>query len=195
MSRRAKQTGLVALMVLGGLMLWFGNPVIWLWIGSQMSETQRASMGPYFVVALGILASTIGVSFGLARVHRVYQQVSGRVPMVRVRLPWMRSVRGEEDSRPEVTVLDVVVVSTAVLGIAAALFWFLFLAGSSLPAARRVAPAVRSGRVVTFTQESTTRPGAGCAGAPQKATPMVLTRIAFGYFTLMLVLALVLPGH
>ena len=135
MSRRAKQTGLVILMVLGGLMLWFGNPVIWLWIGSQMTETQRASMGPYFVVALGLLASTIAVSFGLARIHRVYQDVSGRVPTVRVRLPWMRSVRGEEDSRPEATVLDVVVVSTAVLGLAAAVFWFLFLAGSSLPAA------------------------------------------------------------
>jgi uncharacterized membrane protein YbhN (UPF0104 family) len=135
MSRRAKQTGLVILMVLGGLMLWFGNPVIWLWIGSQMTETQRASMGPYFVVALGILASTIGVSFALARIHRRYQEVSGSLPTVRVRLPWMRSVRGEEDSRPEVTVLDVVVVSTAVLGVAAAVFWFLFLAGSSLPAA------------------------------------------------------------
>ena len=135
MSRRAKQTGLVILMVLGGLMLWFGNPVIWLWIGSQLTETQRASMGPYFVVALGILGSTIGVSFGLARIHRRYQEVSGSVPMVRVRLPWMRSVRGEEDSRPEITVLDVVIVSTAVLGLAAAVFWFLFLAGSSLPAA------------------------------------------------------------
>lgn len=122
-------------MVLGGLMLWFGNPVIWLWIGSQMTETQRASMGPYFVVALGILASTIGVSFGLARIHRRYQEVSGRVPTVRVRLPWMRSLRGEEDSRPEVTVLDVVVVSTGVFGLLAAALWFLFLAGSPLPAA------------------------------------------------------------
>ena len=135
MSVKAKQTALVIVMVLGGLMLWFGNPVIWLWIGSQMTETQRASMGPYFVVALGILGSTIAVAFGLARVHRQYQEVSGRVPTVRVRLPWLRSVRGEEDARPEVTVLDVIVVSTAILGIGAALFWFLFLAGSSLPAA------------------------------------------------------------
>jgi hypothetical protein len=39
------------------------------------------------------------------------------------------------------------------------------------------------------------RPGAGCAGALQKATPMALSHIAFGYFALMLVLALVLPGH
>jgi hypothetical protein len=133
MSRRAKQTGLVTLMVLGGLMLWFGNPVIWLWIGSQMSETQRASMGPYFVVAIGILASTIAVAWVLARIHRRYQEVSGHIPTVRVRLPWMRSVRGEEDSRPEVSVLDVIVVCTALLGIFAAVLWFLFLAGSPLP--------------------------------------------------------------
>ena len=135
MSRTVKQTGLVSLMVLGGLMLWFGNPVVWLWIGSQMSETQGVSMGPYAVVAFGIIASTIAVAWGLARIHRRYQEVSGRIPTVRVRLPWMRSVRGEEDSRPEITVLDVVVVSTALLGIVAAVFWFLFLAGSSLPSA------------------------------------------------------------
>ena len=135
MSRRAKQAGLVALMVLGGLMLWFGNPVIWLWIGSQMSETQRASMGPYMVVALGIVASTVAVSIGLARVHRRYQEVSGHVPTVRVRLPWMRSLRGDEDSRPEVTVLDVVVVTTALVGLAAAVVWFVFFAGSPLPSA------------------------------------------------------------
>jgi hypothetical protein len=133
MSRRAKQTGLVTLMILGGLMLWFGNPVIWLWIGSQMSETQSASMGPYFVVAIGILASTVAVAWALARIHRRYQEVSGYVPTVRVRLPWMRSLRGEEDSRPEVTVLDVIVVCTALFGILTAVLWFLFLAGSPLP--------------------------------------------------------------
>jgi hypothetical protein len=135
MGRKLTQAGLVALMVLGGLMLWFGNPVIWLWIGSQMSETQRASMGPYAVVALGIVVSTILVSLGLARIHRRYQEVSGHTPMVRVRLPWMRSVRGEEDARPEVTVLDVVVVLTALLGLVAAIVWFFALAGSPLPAA------------------------------------------------------------
>jgi hypothetical protein len=135
MSKRLSQGALVGLMVLGGLMLWFGNPVIWLWIGSQMSENQSASMGPYAVVALGILASTILVAWGLAQINRRYQEVSGHNPTVRVRLPWMRSVRGEEDSRPEVTVLDVVVVVTAMLGILAALDWFIGFAGSPLPSA------------------------------------------------------------
>jgi len=135
MAKKLSQAGLVGLMVLGGLMLWFGNPVIWLWIGSQMSETQRASMGPYAVVALGILVSTILVAWGLVRVHNRYQEVSGHIPTVRVRLPWMRSLRGEEDARPEVTVLDVIVVTTALLGIMAALIWFLGFAGSPLPSA------------------------------------------------------------
>jgi hypothetical protein len=135
MAKKVSQGALVGLMVLGGLMLWFGNPVIWLWIGSQMSETQRASMGPYAVVALGIVASTILVAWALARVHRRYQEVSGHIPTVRVRLPWMRSLRGEKDSRPEITVLDVVVVTTALLGIMAALVWFLGFAGSPLPSA------------------------------------------------------------
>jgi hypothetical protein len=47
----------------------------------------------------------------------------------------MRSMRGEEDSRPELTVLDVIVVTTALLGLLAALVWFLAFAGSPLPSA------------------------------------------------------------
>jgi hypothetical protein len=75
------------------------------------------------------------VAWALAVVHRRYQEVSGHIPTVRVRLPWMRSLRGEKDSRPEITVLDVVVVTTALLGIMAALVWFLGFAGSPLPSA------------------------------------------------------------
>jgi hypothetical protein len=90
---------LIALMVLGGLMLWLGNPVIWLWIGSHTTGSQQGRMGPYVLVAFGILVSTVIVSIGLARLNRIYQSVTGHVSTVRVRLPWMRSLRGEEDAR------------------------------------------------------------------------------------------------
>ena len=133
--RKAAQAGLVVLMTLGGLMLWFGNPVIWLWIGSQTTGSQQGRMGPYVLVAFGILVSTVIVSLALARLNRTYQSVSGHVSTVRVRLPWMRSLRGDEDSRPEVTVLDFVLVATAVSAILTFLFWFFVLAGSSLPGA------------------------------------------------------------
>ena len=133
MSTKLKQAGLIALMALGGLMLWLGNPVIWLWIGSHTTGSQQGRMGPYFLVALGILVSTVIVSLALARLNRAYQTVTGQVQTVRVRLPWLRSLRGEEDSRPEVTVLDFVLVATGLSAVLTFAFWFFVLAGSSLP--------------------------------------------------------------
>jgi hypothetical protein len=130
-----QQAGLIALMVLGGLMLWLGNPVIWLWIGSHTTGSQQGRMGPYMLVAFGILVSTVIVSLGLGRLNRRYQAVTGHESTVRVRLPWLRSLRGEEDARPEVTMLDFILVTTAVSAIVSFLFWFLVLAGSSLPGA------------------------------------------------------------
>jgi hypothetical protein len=131
--KKFAQAGLIALMTLGGLMLWLGNPVIWLWIGSHTTGSQQGRMGPYMLVTLGILVSTVIVAFALARLNRAYQAVTGRVSTVRVRLPWMRSLRGEQDARPEVTVLDFVLVATAVSAILTFAFWFFVLAGSSLP--------------------------------------------------------------
>jgi hypothetical protein len=133
MSRKLKQIALVALMALGGLMLWIGNPAIWLWVGSHTTGSQQGRMGPYVLVAVGILVSTVIVSLALARLNRAYQSLTGHVQTVRVRLPWLRSLRGEEDSRPEVTVLDFVLITTAASAIVTFVFWFVFFAGSPLP--------------------------------------------------------------
>jgi hypothetical protein len=132
-TKKLQQAGLIALMALGGLMLWLGNPVIWLWIGSHTTGSQQGRMGPYMLVAFGILVSTVLVALALARINRRYQAVTGHESTVRVRLPWLRSLRGEAEGRPEVTVLDFILVATAVSAIATFLFWFLVLAGSSLP--------------------------------------------------------------
>jgi hypothetical protein len=132
-SRKLAKLGLVVLMVLGALMLWIGNPVIWLWLGSQMTSSQQGRMGPYVVVAAGILGSTVLVSLALARLDRLYQSISGHTPTVRVRLPWLRSLRDERQSSREMTVLDFIVVTTAISAITAAAVWFFLLAGSPLP--------------------------------------------------------------
>ncbi len=133
MSSFAKRAGLIGLMVLGALMLWVGNPVVWLWIGSQMTESQQGEFGPYVVVALGILFSTIAVALGLARVSRAYEQLTGKTATVRVRLPWLRSLRDDPRGPREVTALDFILVTVAVAAIATFAFWMLFLAGSPLP--------------------------------------------------------------
>jgi hypothetical protein len=132
-SKKSRQFGLIALMVLGALMLWLGNPVIWLWIGSQMTTSQQGSFGPYAVVAIGILGSTIAVAVAIARLNRLYERVCGEPRTVRVRLRWLRSLRDQRASDPHVTVLDFILLSTALAGIAAFVVWFAFFAGSSLP--------------------------------------------------------------
>jgi hypothetical protein len=132
-SRKPAQFGLIVLMVLGALMLWVGSPVIWLWIGSQMTSSQQGRMGPYFVVAIGILASTIAVALGLARLQRLYEQVTGQEATVQFRLAWLRSLRDDRDANTRVTVLDLILVTTAVTAIVTFTAWFLLFAGSPLP--------------------------------------------------------------
>jgi hypothetical protein len=131
--RRPAQFGLIVAMIMGALTLWVGSPVLWLWIGSQMTSSQQGRMGPYFVVAIGILASTVAVAFGLARLQRLYEEVTGQEATVRVRLAWLRSLRDERSSDTRVTVLDLILVTTAVTAVLVFLVWFLFFAGSSLP--------------------------------------------------------------
>jgi hypothetical protein len=132
-SRKSAKVGLITLMILSALMLWLGNPVIWLWIGSQVTTSQQGSFGPYVLVAVGILVSTIAVAIAIARLNRLYEQVSGEATTVRVRLPWLRSLRDERAPDTRITVLDLILVSTAVAGVAAFVVWLLFFAGSSLP--------------------------------------------------------------
>jgi hypothetical protein len=129
---KSAKAGLIALMVLGALMLWIGSPVIWLWIGSQVTDSPQAGFGPYMLVGTGILVSTILVALFLARINRLYEQVSGQDTTVTFRLPWLRSLRDERASVTRITVLDLILVTTAVAGIISAVLWFFLLAGSPI---------------------------------------------------------------
>ena len=130
------KVALIALMVLGSLLLWIVVPLGWLWLGSQLqSSTQRTGFGPYILVIVGIAVSMFIVGKALAALSRTYGRVSGAPAVVRVRLPWHRSLRGEEDARQPRTVLDVVMVVTVATALAAFAIWFFLFAGSSLPGA------------------------------------------------------------
>jgi hypothetical protein len=132
-SRKPTRVALIGLMVLGALMLWVGNPVIWLWLGSQVTSSQQPGFGPYMLVGTGILVSTVIVAMLLARIDRRYRSITGQTPTVRMRLPWLRSLRDEREPAREITVLDLIMVLTAITAIAVAGVWFLLFAGSPLP--------------------------------------------------------------
>ncbi len=130
----AAKAGLIALMAFFSIMLWLGIPVGWLWIGSQaQSGTQSTGFGPYFLVIAGICVSVFLVTKLLAYLNRSYARVSGADEVVRIRPPWHRSMRGEDDSRPPRSVLDVVMVISVSIAVTIFGIWFFFFAGSSLP--------------------------------------------------------------
>ena len=128
--RLPTRVAIVAAMALGSIALWVANPMLWLWITARM-QTVDPSMGPYALMLVGITLTAIVLGKGLARLNRLYGDVAGTTPTVRVIMPWRRSLRGgrsrkrETDGRVPVTVLDVVMVISVALAIVALVAWFL----------------------------------------------------------------------
>jgi hypothetical protein len=132
--RSLSKAALIALMAVGSIALWIVVPIFWLWLGSQIqANTQETGFGPYVLVLVGIAVSVAVLAKGLQVLNRTYSRVSGAAGTVRVRAPWHRSMRGEDDSRPPRSVLDVVMVISVSIAATAMAIWFFFFAGSSLP--------------------------------------------------------------
>ena len=133
MPRRLLGALLILLMAVGSVLLWIGIPVGWLYLVSQLVDSSQPSMGPYVVLIVGIPASMIVVGKALSKLNRVYGEVTGTTPTMRVRSPWMKSMRGERGSGRQRTVLDVVMVWSVALALLCFGVWFFAFAGSSLP--------------------------------------------------------------
>jgi hypothetical protein len=124
---------LILLMAIGSIAMWVVVPVFWLWVGSRLSEGSQPSLGPYALVIAGIPISMVVIGKLLSWLNRAYAVVTGRSSKVRVTPPWRTSMRGERRSTRQATVLDVVMVVSVALALAAFAVWFFAFAGSSLP--------------------------------------------------------------
>jgi hypothetical protein len=124
---------LIGLMAIGSVMMWLGVPVFWLWLASRIVKSSQPTLGPYVMVLIGIPLSMVILGKLLARLNRVYGDLTGTTPRVKVRMPWMKSMRGERDSGRPRTILDVVMVCSVSIALVAFGIWFFVFAGSSLP--------------------------------------------------------------
>jgi hypothetical protein len=120
---------IIALMVVGSLALWIGNPLLWFWITARLQSGTQAQMGPYVLAVVGIVLTGVVVGKTLARLNRLYGEVTGTAPTVRVIVPWRRSFRGEagddEDAKLPVSLLDVVMVVSVLVAVIAFATWFV----------------------------------------------------------------------
>ena len=130
--RRLAAAVIVALMFVGAFSLWTLIPFGWLWIGSQLSDTQQPQMSVYALVLVGIICSIILVAKLLSILNRQLGDLSGLEAGSRVPMPWMRSMRDEE-RHARASALDIVLVASACAAGVAMLIWWAFFAGSPLP--------------------------------------------------------------
>jgi hypothetical protein len=134
---RIEAAGLVAGMVAGSLSIWTASPLLWLWVASQMDAGRSPSMGAITVVVVGICATTLAIGKLLAVLHARYRDLHHTRATIKVHLPWLRSMRGERARETgadhvELTVLDVVLISSVLLAVGAYELWFAFLSTSPI---------------------------------------------------------------
>jgi hypothetical protein len=125
--------GLIALMALGSVAMWLVVPFGWIWIVSRQVRSSQHSMGSYVLLLFAIPLSMFAIGKALGRLNRIYGEITGTAPEVRVQLPWHRSMRGERDASHPRSVLDVVMVCSVTAAVVLFGLWFFLLAGSSLP--------------------------------------------------------------
>jgi hypothetical protein len=134
-TRRIESVVIVAVMLFGAFSLWTLIPLGWLWIGSQLVGTQEPRLWAYFLVLVGIVISVIVVAKILSALNRRFLAIQGDEDYrPKIPLPWMESMRDERHST-RATMLDIVLVASAVMAGVAMLVWFLILAESPLPGA------------------------------------------------------------
>jgi hypothetical protein len=126
---------LVLGMLVGCLSLWTANPIAWLWVASQIDEGGPPSMTAIMVVVIGVVLTAVALAVLLAWLHRLYRQIHGVRETVRLRMPWLSSPSSHRAGLPrelELTVLDVILISSVFLAAGLYEWWFVFHAGSSI---------------------------------------------------------------
>jgi hypothetical protein len=120
-------------MLLAALGLWTAIPLGWIWIGSKLSETQFPAEGPYAVVAIGILLTTLADAWLIGVLNDVYVRITGTNRLAPMRPSWLKSMRDTAAPVGTTTVVEATMMGSVILAVIVFLGWFFLLAGSPIP--------------------------------------------------------------
>jgi hypothetical protein len=124
---------LIVLMAVGSVFLWLGIPIGLIYLVSQSVNSSQPTLGPYVALIFGIPICMFIFGKLLFQLDRVFEKVTGRESQADFRAPWLKSMRAERTNRRKLTVLEVTMIVSVSLAIAAFGVWFIAFAGSSLP--------------------------------------------------------------
>lgn len=126
--------------VVAAVIIGFGVPLAWVWIGSQLQTSSGASTVNFsvaMVILFGIIASYVLLLYLAGIVMAIFgpRDGGGGGPAPRARMPWMKGMTDTRELRrgPTMGGIERLFVITTVLVTIAFWLWFAFLAGSPLP--------------------------------------------------------------
>src|SRR5665811_2048456 len=120
-------------MLLTALALWTAIPLGWIYIASKVSETQFPSEGQYAIVAFGIIVTVIVDAWLIGRLNGAYVRLTGTDRLGPMRPSWLKSMRDTSPQAGTTTVIEAVMMGSALLAAVVFIAWFLLLAGSPIP--------------------------------------------------------------
>jgi hypothetical protein len=134
---KLKRVAIVIATAVAAVNVWTGAPLFSVWVGAQAQGGRVLSLRGVVtvLVVLGVLAFLL--AWALAWLHRKYDELTGRPPLVSRTSPWQRRMRGELDenlrARFSLSAPERVVAACVIAGVIAFEVWFFLFAGSSLP--------------------------------------------------------------
>jgi hypothetical protein len=114
-------------MAAGSVLLWIGVPVGWLLLTRGMESAPR-----FVVTILGCVITMAGVGWLLFRLDGVYSRIAGIEEREPSTPSWERRV-GEKPIRRPMTLLERLLVTSAVAAIVSLIVWWVFFADASNP--------------------------------------------------------------
>ena len=131
-----KRLGLAAAMTIVGLNIYTGSPLLALWVGSRVQGPGPPSMEAVAVVVVVLGVCSVSLALLLGRLGARYDDLAGTAPTARKHAPWLRSMRGEREQqpgeRPQLTMLERILVGLVVVAVVAFEIWFFFFSGSPI---------------------------------------------------------------
>jgi uncharacterized membrane protein len=126
-----ERAAIVAGMVFGSVMLWFGWPLGLIYVVSKLVTTSRPQLGPYAIIIVGVPLGMTVIGRGLGWLDRHYRQRTA-TEGDRYRPGWLKSMRDDRHAASHWHVLDVVMLWSVATAALAMGVWFVFFPSSPL---------------------------------------------------------------
>lgn len=126
--RKPAGAAILALMLVGGLFMWAGNPYLWIRVTAAQADSQNLTGGQALFILFAIAVTGFVMVKVLAVLNGLYAKAMGGSDEVTVRMPWNQSMRDGRTTGRTTSALDVVMVVSVSVAIVAAAIWFFFFA-------------------------------------------------------------------